>query len=205
MKNYFKRCFIIFLIVIFSAGIVFSASDEFAEAKKIIDAKTPCVQLTESQLEGLGDYFMEQMHPGQAHEAMDKMMGGEGSQSLRLMHIAIAKRIYCNEVTDAANYGMMGTTIGLNYRGMMNLVLGNNLGYGTMGNYGYGYWGFWSVLWILFCIGMIALIIWLIYKFIKFIIKNEASEAPIEILKKRFASGEITKKQFEQMKKGIRE
>ena len=89
-----KKTLIYILIFVLSIGIVYSVADEFAEAKKIIDAKTPCAQLSEKQFETVGDYLMEQMHPGQAHEVMDKMMGGEGSESLRLMHIAIAKRLY---------------------------------------------------------------------------------------------------------------
>lgn len=46
-----------------------------------------CIKVTDDEFEKLGDSFMEEQHPGQAHEAMDEMMGGEGSESLRTMHI----------------------------------------------------------------------------------------------------------------------
>jgi len=42
--------------------------------------------------------------------------------------------------------------------------------------------------------------VWLVYKFG---IKKTISETPLTILKKRFAQGKITKKQFEDMKKEI--
>lgn len=160
-----KKYFIYFLILIFSIGIVYADAEEFAEAKKIIDAKTPCSKLTENQLEILGDYLMEQIHPGQAHELMDRMMGGEGSESLRLMHIAMAKRLYCNDVSDAVNYGMMGYGMmsgfgRTNYGGMMNMMMGSNFGYGMMGNYGYGlgYWSFLNFLSLVLVIGLIVLV-----------------------------------------------
>ncbi len=164
------------LIFILSIGFVFADAGEFAEAKKLIDAKIPCSKLTENQLEIIGDYFMEQMHPGQAHEAMEKMMGGEGSESLRLMHIAMAKRLYCNDFSGSANYGMMGYGMmgaGLNtatsYGGMMNMM-GSNLGYGMMGsgygmmgNYGYGYLGFINFLSLVLAVGLIIVVyLWII-------------------------------------------
>jgi hypothetical protein len=115
---------------------------------------------------------MEQMHPGEAHKVMDKMMGGEGSESLRLMHIAMAKRLYCNDINDAVNYGMRGYGMmgsGKNvYGGMMNMM-GGSFGYGMMGNWGYGmmvssgYWSFINFLSVLLIIGLVILVyLWII-------------------------------------------
>ena len=172
---------IYFLIFVFCAGIVYSAADEFAEAKKLIDAKTQCSKLTEKQLEGIGDYLMEQMHPGQAHELMDKMMGGEGSESLKLMHIAIAKRLYCNEINDVVNYGLMGYGRGTNYGGMMKMMgsgffgtnmMGYGSGYGMMENYKYGYFGFLSLLWIILSVGLVILVYLWILKLWKDVFKK---------------------------------
>jgi len=89
--------------------------------------------------------------------------------------------------------------------GMMNMMSG-----GMMGNYptsyDYSNYGYWNILWMLFfaaVIFLIALIIaWIIRRFG---IKNTASETPLTILRKRFVKGEITKKEFEGMKKEIGE
>ena len=162
-----KNTIIYLLILIFSISIVYADMEGFAEAKKLIDAKTPCSKLTENQLEILGDYLMEQMHPGESHKVMDKMMGGEGSESLRQMHIAIAKRIYCNDISGMANYGMMGMMTG--YGGMRNMMT-SSFGYGMMGNpgygmmdSGYGYWGLLNFLSLVLVIGLIILVyLWII-------------------------------------------
>ena len=188
-------------ILMLSISSVSAHEHDFAEAKQLIDSGIGCDKLTDEQLEAIGDYYMEQMHPGEAHEMMDKMMGGEGSDSLKQMHIQMGKRLYCNEDIG----GMMGG-------GMMNMMMGNNMmgsggmgmmGSGMMGNYPayYGYNSLWNILWPIFLIGVIALIIWLVYKFAG---KGKESETPISILQKRYAKGEINKKQFEEMKKEMR-
>ncbi len=155
------------IIILLSVFVIVIASsygaEDFSKAKQIIDAKTPCSQLAEAQLEEIGDYYMEQMHPGEAHEVMDNMMGGEGSESLRQMHIAIAKRLYCNDISGMANYGMMGMMMG---GGMMNMAIGTgmmgNFGYGMMGNLG-GYWSFLNILSLLLLIGLVILVyLWII-------------------------------------------
>src|SRR3989338_993351 len=125
------------LIALLSIGIAFShGEDELADARQIIENKVQCSELTEDQLEHMGDYYMEQMHSGEAHELMDKMMGGEGSETLKQVHIQMAKRIYCDDTSGMANYGMMEMMMG---GGMMNMAGGNMMGYGMMGNFGYGF------------------------------------------------------------------
>jgi len=112
---------------------------ELEQAKAIIDAGTPCSELTDEQLELIGDYYMEQIHPGEQHEAMDAMMGGEGSESLAQMHVAMAYRFYCSDLSEEANqyYGMMGSGYG---GGMMGGMMGSGMmgGYGGMMDSGYG-------------------------------------------------------------------
>ena len=188
----------ILILVIFLLGIVAvlaqeSHDSEIEEGKKLVETKISCDKLSNEQLEAIGDYYMEQMHPGEAHKTMDTMMDGEGSESLRQMHITMAKRLYCNEDVG----GMMGSG---GMMGMMNMMGGN-----MMGNYpsydGYGYNGFWNIVWSIFLIGVIALIIWFIYRFTK---KGKESETPVNILQKRYVRGEINKKQFEEMKKELK-
>ena len=108
---------VIAILFFSSANLITAHSEEdFSQTEAIINQSVSCDNLTNDQLELIGDYYMEQMHPGEAHEYMDQMMGGEGSESLKQMHINIALRIYCGE-TSYTGYGMMG--------------------YGMMGNYYY--------------------------------------------------------------------
>src|SRR3989338_9460916 len=188
VKKMRKILFVIMVVLSFNISLVFAHEHNFTETKQFIDSGISCDKLTDEQLEAMGDYYMEQMHPGDAHELMDQMMGGEGSDTLKQMHIQMAKRLYCNEDVG----GMMGG-------GMMNMIVGS----GMMGNYPtyYRYNNFWNILWLIFLIGIIVLIIWLIYNFTK---KGKESETAIDILQKRYAKGDISKKQFEEMKKELR-
>ncbi len=182
MKKIFT--ILIFSMLLLSINFVSAHEHDFAETKQLIDSGISCDKLIDEQLEAIGDYYMEQMHPREAHEMMDQMMGGEGSKSLRQTHITMAKRLYCNEDVG----GMMSG-------GMMNMMMGNYPAY-------YNYNSFWNVLWLIFLIGVIVLIIWFIYKFTS---KGKKSETPIDILQKRYAKGEIIKKQLEEMKKELKE
>src|SRR3990167_1278585 len=184
---------LIFSMLLLGVSLVSAHEHDFDETKQLIDSGIGCDKLTDEQLESIGDYYMEQMHPGEAHEMMDRMMGGEGSESLRQVHINMAKRLYCNENV-YIGYGMMGSG------GMMNMM-----GRGMMGNYypasyDYSNYGYWNIFWILLLAVVIFLIVWIIYRFG---IKNISSETPLNILRKRFAKGEITKKEFENMKKDM--
>ena len=192
-----KIIFVVIVALLLSLGLANAITQqEISEAKGLIDSKVDCKSLSDSQLEIIGEYEMELMHPGESHELMHKMMGlKEGSEAEKQFHINMAKTIYCDE-----SGGMMDS-------GMMNMMMGGNMmgSGGMMGNYpsyyGYGYNSFWNILWLIFLIGVIALIIWLIYKLTK---KGKESETPINILQKRYAKGEINKKQFEEMKKELK-
>jgi hypothetical protein len=105
---------------------------DFSDVQSLIDNPVDCSQLSESQLERLGEYFMELRHPGEAHEIMDDMMGGEGSESLKQAHIRMGEAFYCNSagmVTSMMGGGMMGFDTDA---GMMN-------GYGMMQGFGFSY------------------------------------------------------------------
>jgi len=160
-----KIFFAIMVVLLMNISLAFAHEHNFDETKQLIDSGISCDKLTDEQLEAMGDYYMEQMHPGEAHEMMDKMMGGEDSESLKQMHIQMAKRLYCNE----GDGGMMGG-------GMMNMMMGNgnmmggqtpqtNMIQGMMGNSGYfGYWNFLNVLYVILLIGLIILVYLLIIK-----------------------------------------
>jgi len=190
---------VIFSMLLLSVSLVSAHEHNFAETKQLIDSGISCDKLTDEQLESIGDYYMEQMHPGEAHEMMDQMMGGEDSDSLKQMHIQMAKRFYCNEDVGEMMGGGMMNMVGSG--GMINMM-GTNMMSGSMGT---GSWWLWSVVgmlfWIALLVALILLIIWLYKK-----VAGQATigGSALEILKKRFAKGEITKKEFETMKKEIR-
>ena len=128
------------ILLVLVAGLVAAHEHDFGEAKQLIDSGVSCDKLTEEQFEEIGDYYMEQMHPGEAHEYMDEMMGGEGSESLKKMHINIARNTYCGE-----SGGMMNG-------GMMNMMGGGNM---MAGNYYSGY----NILGWLFTILVITILV----------------------------------------------
>jgi len=175
-------------MLLLSISIVFAAED-FSETKKLIDSNISCDKLTDDQLEEMGDYYMEQMHPGEQHEMMDRMMGGEDSETVKQMHIQMAKSIYCGETNQGMvsmmnmmTNGMMGSG---GMMGMMNYgsngfgnMMTNKVG-GMMGNYGsygmmggYGMNNSWSFLYILLLIGLIILVYVLIIKLIRELLKG---------------------------------
>jgi putative membrane protein len=82
-------------------------------------------------------------------------------------------------------------------------------GLGNMGGLGYGSgFGFGGILMLIFW----GLIIWAIVALVRFanngVLNNQRNQkkfdqSPIDIAKKRFASGEITKEEFEEIKKNL--
>lgn len=88
-----KKMILILAIFLLGIAAVFaqeSHDSEIVEGKKLVESKISCDRLINEQLEAIGDYYMEQMHPGESHEIMDNMMGGEGSESLKQVHINMA-------------------------------------------------------------------------------------------------------------------
>src|SRR3989344_5713996 len=141
---------VLFLILSLSTISVYAVSqDELNQAKALIDSNISCNQLTNDQLEIMGEYYMEQMMPGEAHKRAHQMMGlTEGSEAEEQFHINMAKRAYCNDNVG----GMMG---------------GNMMGGGMMGNNYYqdniiGFQIFFYVLFILVVIILILIILFLI-------------------------------------------
>src|SRR3989339_1272332 len=120
-----KIIFVAIVVLLLNLGLANAITQqEIKEAKGLIDSKVDCKSLSDSQLEIIGEYEMELMHPGDSHEAMHKMMGlKEGSEPEKQFHISMAKTIYCGE-----SGGMIGG-------GMMSMMMGGNMmGYGGMRN-----------------------------------------------------------------------
>lgn len=178
-------------------------AQEEAEGKEIwekLQAKQlECKNLTDDNFETLGEYFMGKM-AGNSHEAMNnmmkQMMGDKGEEQ---MHIVMGKRISgCD--TSASGVGIMPMM------GMMRMMGGG--GNPMMGSWNMmgGGWGGFGVLswlsmlffWILLILGVIALI-----RYLARTGQNKDERTPLNILKERYARGEIDKKEFEEKKKDL--
>ena len=152
------------LVAIISSPVYAHGDESFSEAEKIIAAKIPCDQLTEKQLEILGDYYMEQMHPGDMHVMMDQMMGGEGSETLRRAHINMAKSFYCGE-HESVSGGMMDFMMVRQYLGGVNMM-GFGTGYGMMGAGGWLGMGLFGLVYLAVAAFVFSVVFWMTYKWI---------------------------------------
>lgn len=161
-----KERLMLFILVAVIASLASSAvfaqsENNFNDTKQLIGSGVSCNILSDKQLEGIGEYYMEQMHPEESHESTHQRMGlVEGSEAEEKFHINLAKTMYCGELST----GMMGMGAG----GMMQ---SSNAGMnaGMMGAY-YGSGNLAGILWliilILLAVALSLLIIWL-YKQIK--------------------------------------
>ncbi len=71
------------------------------------------------------------------------------------------------------------------------------------GPYGGGMWMFFHFLfWLLVVIGVVLLIVWLVKQPRRYD-RGHGEDSPFDILRKRYARGEISKEEFERMKKDI--
>jgi len=187
---------------------------EEAEGKEIWgkfqDDELTCEDLTDENFGALGEYFMGQM-AGDSHETMNammiRMMGEEGEEE---MHVAMGKRMSGCEPDAAIPQSMMSS-------GMMQLMIGsgmmdNWLNSSAFNNYftnpssmfDFGFasfgWIFMILFWVLVIVGIVALIKWIANQN-----KNESRRgtSALDILKARYAKGEINKKEFEEKKKDL--
>ncbi|MBI3412804.1 MAG: hypothetical protein HY051_01855 [Candidatus Aenigmarchaeota archaeon] len=160
-----KILLVISLVLLLNLGLAGAiANQEINKARDLIDPKVGCDKMTNEQLEIIGEYYMEQMRPGESHGLMHKMMGlEEGSEAEKQFHVIMARIFYCNEVGAGSSGYMMGMM-----PMMMNMISGNMMGVqspqanimqGMMGNWGYsGYWNFSNVLYTILLIGLIILV-----------------------------------------------
>jgi putative membrane protein len=187
---------------------------EEAEGKEIWSKlqadELKCEDLSDENFGALGEYFMGQM-AGDSHEAMNNMMiamlGEEGEEE---MHVAMGKRMSDCEPNAAMPQNMMNS-------GMMQMMLGS----GIMGNWSnssalnnnftnpmsmmnFGFapfgWIFMILFWALVIAGIVALIKWIAGQNKT---ESEKGETAMDILKARYAKGDINKKEFEEKKKDL--
>lgn len=164
-----------------------------------------CEDLSDEDFRALGEYFMGQML-GNGHESMnsmmEQMMGEEGE--IR-MHVVMGKRLSgCDSSASMPAQGM-------GFMPMMQMMGGGMMfgspitgagGFNMMGGTGLSLGGGIVMLafWLLVIVGVVALIRWL-----TILVKsgNANGASALEILKKRYARGEINKREFEEKKKDI--
>jgi len=82
-----------------------------------------------------------------------------------------------------------------------------HMGPGMMGGWGMGWFGgiFMIVFWILILVGLVFVIRWLVQTTAKKEDSGQRGSQAMEILKERYARGEIDKTQFESMKRDLAE
>lgn len=182
---------------------------EEREGKDIWDSlqskQLTCNDLTDENFEALGEYFMGQaIGNTERHAAMNHMMTNMiGEDEEKQMHITLGKRSSgCDTRASLMGSafsrwaGVGGTRGGVNpmmgYWG--NTMMGGSGGFGAFG------WISMLLFWLLIILGIIALV------------RNTGGwgktagddKTPLEILKERYAKGEIDKKEFEEKKKDVR-
>jgi uncharacterized membrane protein len=172
-------------------------------------------RVSDGDLEELGDAVMGLMHPDtREHELMDEMMGGEGSKNLEYMH-----RLMGYRYLDGRFSGTGVPGIGMSKRdwGMMNgpPMMGWGMhGRGRGGAYrafpgsmmgGFFPFYFWmSAMWILIVV-IVAVVVWLVVR------SNRQQKSasglhgfsPLDIAKQRYARGEISREEYETLKRDL--
>ncbi|RME54358.1 hypothetical protein D6777_04090 [Candidatus Woesearchaeota archaeon] len=144
----------IFIILLLLLMHVAFAHGDLNKAQEIIDKNLPYNNLTDEDFEILGDYYMELM-AGDRHDEMDEMMGGEGSESLRQMHIQMGKKYYYS-LNNEQNQ-------------MMNSRRSEIMMMGTNGMMGYNMWQwnyFGAIIYFAIAAFIFSLIFWLTYRLI---------------------------------------
>ncbi|MCR4306791.1 MAG: SHOCT domain-containing protein [Candidatus Yonathbacteria bacterium] len=182
---------------------------EEQEGKEVWDKlqakELACADLDDEQFGVLGEYFMGTMM-GDSHAAMNAMMiQAHGEDGEEQIHIVMGKRLSgCD--TSASVSGISG-----GWMPMMNMMWGGwsssfgNNSTNNMMNFGFGpFGGFGSIFmilwWVLIIAGIVAFIRWLTRESRG---THGSEKSALDILKERYAKGEIDKKEFEERKKDL--
>ncbi len=169
MKKSLPAITLVFAVLLLSSDPAAAiTAQEISEAKALIDSKAECRNLSDDQLELIGEYYMNQMHAGEVHELMHRMMGlQEGSEAEKLFHANMAKTMYCGEHETGYGMDVMGGMMG--YGGMMPMM--GMMQPGMMGQaalqagapwtapwYASWYWGLVNALYVLLLAGLVILV-----------------------------------------------
>lgn len=171
--------------------------------EKLQARQLECKNLTDDNFGSLGEYFMGQM-VGSSHEAMNTMMENMlGKVGEEQMHVVMGKRLSgCDTSAQFPQSGIGFMPMMWMMRGGGNPMMGSGWNWNNMigGWGGFGVLGWFSVVlfWILLILGVVALI-----RYLSLGKRGDEGKSPLDILKERYARGEIGKKEFEEMKKNL--
>ena len=173
-----------------------------------------CEQLTDSDYENLGEYFMGAMM-GSSHERMNEILKSRfGASGEEQMHITMGKRFSGCDTQAAYPAGFQGFApmMGGNGYGGSMMGYGSNYydsNYGTSMMNGYGYGGsmmeygglglFNILWWVLIALIIVAVARW----FSGGSGQWGRGTSALDVLNDRYAKGEIDREEFESKKKDI--
>ena len=174
---------------------------EEAKGKKFLEKlqtkELTCKELSVDDFGTLGEYFMGQIM-GNSHEAMNTMMvemiGKDGEEQ---MHIVMGKRLSGCDTSAAFPSQSAG------FMSMIQMMMGGggnsmmNFGFMPFNQFG---WIFMILWWVLIIVSIITLVKWLMTQSHG---PHNHEKSPLEILKERYAKGEIDKKEFEERKRDL--
>ena len=203
-----------------------SQKAEEQEGKNFLDELTNktivCSQLKDADFEKIGEYFMGQSVGNTSrhiamNEMMKRMMGEQGEEQA---HIVMGERLSGCDTSatfpsqDAGFISMMGMMGGgwsfplnqnqTNQNQASNSTKGNYFGNSMMGfGYGYGWIGaiFMIVFWVLVILAIVSFVSWLVRQSKG--TTNDNGNQAMDILKERYAKGEINKEEFKAKKKDL--
>lgn len=172
--------------------------------EKLQAKQVKCSDLSNDDFGVLGEYFMGRM-AGVSHEAMNTMMTqmmGEAGE--RQMHIVMGKRLSGCDTSAAF------PSEGIGFMPMMNMMMGgwstpfgNNQLNNSMMSFGYTPFGFLGWFWMIFWWVIIIVAIVFLVRWIARQGRGGGEKSALDILKERYAKGEIDKKEYEEKKKDL--
>ena len=177
-----------------------SQQQEEKEGKQFLDnlnnKTVVCSQLQDADFEKIGEYFMGQsIGDTSRHIAMNEMMKSMmGEQGEEQMHIAWGKR------GSGCDTSAAFPSQGEGFMPMMQMMMGgwsSPFGFTPFGGFD---WIFMILWWVLIIAGIVALIKWLASQSRG---THNHEKYALEVLKERYAKGEIDKKEFEDKKKDL--
>ncbi|MEO8105294.1 MAG: SHOCT domain-containing protein [Candidatus Saccharibacteria bacterium] len=178
-----------------------SADEQKGQAiyTQLQNKQTSCAKLTNDDFDVMGDFFLGRMM-GSAHDSMDQQMTQHiGANGERQAHIAMGQRLSgCNVnasyPSSASNYPAMAWT-GMTGSNGPNDTNGSD--WNMMGYRNASWLGSDTAYSLLFAIVAIAgVAAWLYYR-------PRTASTPLDTIKLRYAKGELTKNEFEQLKNGL--